>query len=328
MADPQTSNLGFYVPTRGSDSGTWDSPVNANSSAQDSMFANVATLSLSNANVTLSTPPNSGAAWSGPYQSQSALIKCTGVISANITITIPRAGYFIFWNLCTIASGAPAGSTGFYILVGSAAPGKLIGLPPGEMCHAFCDGVDLNYVNMGRVGSALDLHGVQTVPTWIAACTFLPFLLKDGTNYTNAAFPTLAGVIGTKFGGTPGLNFNVPDERERARIAYDPGAATGRLSSVIGDGMGDHGGDQFLQSHNHGASVSDPQHSHNVSVPRLVGANTGGAGNSNLLGSATSASVTTDPASTGIGVNISSFGSGGSQNVQPSIISFLPLIKT
>jgi hypothetical protein len=213
MSDPQSTNVGLYLPTRGSDVGTWDSPENANDSATDSLFANVATISLTNANVTLTTPPNTGASWSGPYQSQSGILKFTGTLTGNCTITIPRAGFFIVDNQCVVGA--------FYVRLGSSAPGKYVCAPPGAPTQIYCDGTDVSYVNLGPVGAALDLQGATAVPAWIANCTRRPYLLKDGTVYNFSDYPSLGRQLGSTFGGNGITTFAVPDERNRMRIPID-----------------------------------------------------------------------------------------------------------
>ena len=62
MADPQTGNIGLAIPLRGSDVGTWDIPVNGDFTAIDGMLGGVATVGLSNAPVTLTSPYTSPAA--------------------------------------------------------------------------------------------------------------------------------------------------------------------------------------------------------------------------------------------------------------------------
>lgn len=329
MADPQTSNLGFYQPTRGSDPGTWDSPVNANSGALDSLFGVVATIGLTNAPVTLTTPPNSGASWSGPYQSQSGLLKFTGAITANIPVTIPRAGYFIAWNLCT-SSGIGAGSTSasnYVQLTTGAVGGNNIGIPYGKKCHVFSDGTNMDFVNMADPGTAYDLHGATAMPSWMTACSVLPYLVKDGTVYNNSAYPALASILGTTFGGTPSLTFAVPDELARARVGYDT-KGTNRLTTAVsgvnGATMASAGGDQNLSQHTHG--VTDPGHTHTTNGQNANNhSNTAGAGSGGYTftpyGGETISSATT-------GISINDAGTGVGANVQPTIVSFLPLIKT
>ena len=217
MSDPQTANLGLYLPARGSDSGTWDLPINANSSAEDSLAANVASISLTNSPVTLTTPPTSGASWSGPYQSQSGILRFTGTLSADVTVTIPRAGYFIVQNKCTVGAYA--------VILASAAPGNVIGVPPGESIHVICDGVDMDFVALGRVNEYED-WAVSTMPRWVSVCTVPPYLNCNGSAFSGTTYPTTAAYLG----GT-----TLPDSKGRARFALNQGSA--RLSVVAGQGI-------------------------------------------------------------------------------------------
>lgn len=314
--------MGLYVPLRGSDVGVWDLPENANDSATDSLFTNLVTISLSNAPVTLTTPPNSGAAWAGPYQSQSALIRFTGMLTASCTVTFPRPGFFIVENLCTVGA--------FAVILASAAPGNVIGITPGKKMHVFNDGVNMDFVDLQDPSTPYDLHGATAMPAWMTACTVLPYLIKDGTIYNNSLYPALAAALGNQFGGTPGVSFAVPDEMARARIGYDT-VGTGRLttvgSGVNGQTMGSAGGNQAMQAHNHG--VTDPGHVHGVTGGTEGGTTiqfiTYGGGSAQDF-PVPAAPITISRAFTGISIN--NAGAGASQNVQPSLVSFLPLIKT
>lgn len=323
MSDPQTTNLGLYVPSRGSDVGTWDLPINSDTSAVDSLFANVATISLTNANVTLTTPPNSGASWSGPYQSQSGILKFNGTLSGNCTITIPRAGFFIVDNQCVVGS--------FYVRLGSSAPGKYICAPPGAPTHIYCDGTDVSYVNLGQVGSALDLHGATTVPAWISGCSMRPYLVKDGSVYNYSDYPSLGRLLGSTFGGNGSTTFGVPDERSRMRLPVDTqvsAAYSDRVttagSGIDGRTMNAAGGNQLMPQHSH--TITDPGHTHTESPVAY------GVSGILTLGLVTGSSVfmsasAVQSAFTGISAT-NNTGSGASQNMVPSIVSFLPLIKT
>ena len=337
MADPQTANIAVYQVPRGGDAGSWDSPTNANWGAMDSLAGNVATIGLTNAPVTLTTPPNSGASWNGPYQSQSALLQFTGAITANCVVTIPRAGYFMVQNLCTSGStgfyaGASPGS--FYVQLTTGVAGNVIGVPPGKKCHVFSDGTNMDFVNMPDPGTRLDLHGLTALPTWMTACTVRPYLIRDGSIYNNSAYPGLASVLQNTFGGTPGLSFAVPDSRARVDVGYDA-ANTGRLtnaaSGVSGAIMGSAGGNQNMQQHNHAATGSDSGHQHSTEVTGLVyGFRQSGSGVAGGSGYTPDqlAIQTTGVGEANITVNVANAGLGGSQNVQPTIVSFLPLVKT
>lgn len=320
MADPQTAQLGLYLPTRGSDVGTWDLPENANDSATDNLFANVATISLTNANVTLTTPPNSGAAWSGPYQSQSAILKFTGTLTGNCTITIPRAGFFIVDNQCVVGA--------FYVRLGSSVPGKYICAPPGAPTHIYCDGTDVSYVNLGQVGSAFDLHGATALPAWMSGCSTLPYLVKDGSIFNYSDYPSLGRMLGSTFGGNGITTFGTPDERNRMRIPVDTAVAavysdrvTTAGSGIDGRTMNAAGGSQLLQQHLH--AITDPGHIHGSGWSQPgTGYSTGvnGTASRSLPGQDTAAAFT--------GITVNNAGTGNGQNMVPSIVSFLPLIKT
>ena len=256
MSDPQTSNVGLYQPTRGSDPGTWDSPVNANTGAADSLAANVAIIPLTSGNVNLTTPPNSGASWSGPYQSQSGILRFTGTLTGNVTVTLPRAGFFIVENLCVVG-------VGHSVELISVAPGEIISAPPGEAVHIYCDGVNVRYVNLGRIGSYLDL-ATATIPQWIINCTVPPYLNCDGSTFSAVTYPQLAALLG----GT-----TLPDLRGRSRAALNQG--TGRISTagsgVDGDTLLSGGGAQNqtlvkanLPNISLVGTVTDPGHAHAV----------------------------------------------------------------
>ena len=310
MSDPQTTNIGAYIPSRGSDTGTWDQPCNANFSVTDSLAANVATITLTSSPVTLTTPPNSGSAWAGPYQSQSGILRFTGTLGADVTVTIPRAGFFIVQNKCTVGSYA--------VILSSSAPGNVIGCPPGESIQVFCDGIDMDFVALGRVNEYED-WGVSTVPRWVSVCTVPPYLNCDGSAFSGTTYPNTAAYLG----GT-----TLPDLRGRSRAALNQ--TTGRIttagSGIDGNTILSAGGEQThtlitaeLAAHSHG--VTDPGHNHTVAG--AIFANQGGPNQTNL------ASVSTQTTSTSVtGITIASTGSGTPHNnMQPTTIAGLTLIR-
>jgi microcystin-dependent protein len=279
----------------------------------------------------LTAPPNSGAAWSGPYQTQSALIRLTGNLTASCAVTIPRAGFFIFENLCTSGGGAHpplAGSIAgtFVVTLQSSSPGNVIGLPPGRKIHVFCDGTNVDFVNLENPGTQVDWTGLTAMPAWVTACTVQPYLLRDGANYAIGSYPALYSMLGNQFGGTAGLNFNTPDSRQRVDVAYNGtvGRLTAAGSGVQGNVMGSAGGNQLFQQHTH----VDAGHAHGVGAFDLAGASAvlitfgGGSGPISVPDSPGGITVATGFA------NIEASGGGFSQNVQPTIVSFLAVIKT
>src|SRR5580700_4408034 len=255
----QTPNIQLYQTPRGSDVGVWDIPLNNNDGATDYLLANVAAISLTGVtSVTLSTPPATDSSWAGPYQAQSALLRFTGtlVTSGNCVVTIPRAGFFMVENLCTVST--------FYVQLQSSAPGKKICAPPGEIVHIFCDGTDCKYLDMGRVGQYIDL-AVTSLPAWIANCTVQPYLNCDGTTFNATTYPALNAFLG---GNT------LPDLRGRFRAALNQG--TGRLTSggggVDGNTLFASGGTETqhiakTNLPNYNLTVTDPGHTHTYNSP-------------------------------------------------------------
>lgn len=331
---PSTVNKTLNVPNTGDLPGTWGSAaVNPNMSAIDGMLGGSLNIALSAATTfALGLPPGAAtsiAPGAGPYQSQNALIKFSGTLAGNIVVQFTMPGYYIIQNACAVG-------TSYVQLAPSAGTGNAIGAPPGQKVHVYFDGTDMDYVNTLPVGAALDLTGATTYPAWMNACTVRPYLIKDGSTYSTVTYPALAAQLGSTFGGNGVSTFGVPDERSRARIALDTlsvatGTYAGRLtlsSGVSGTTMGSAGGDQFLTSHTHVAGVNDPTHDHAVQggfigLATAAGVSTGGSN-----GAVNASNIDIVPAATGITVGIASTGGGVSQNVQPSIVSFLPLLKT
>lgn len=312
MSDPQSTNLGVYLQTTGSNPGAWGPVLNANDSVLDSVTSNVFVVALTNVNVTLTTPPGSGSAWAGPYGSQSGIIRFTGVLSAAVTVTFPRSGFWIVENLCTVGA--------FYVALASSAPGKVICAPPGEATHIICDGTDVKYVDLGRVGSYLDL-GASAVPAWITNCSVPPYLNCDGTTFNAVTYP----VLNTLLGGN-----TLPDLRGRSRAALNQG--TGRITTAGGGVDGNTilaaGGSQThtltiseMPAHAH----TDSGHTHGVhgsSSPSGTGG--GGIVNSPLSGSQPVSYGTTDTGA----ANIQNTGGGVAHSIMnPVAIGGLTLIR-
>lgn len=312
MPEPTTSAKALIIPNTGDLAGTWGSDaVNPNMVQIDAMLGGVQTLALTSGSVTLSAT-----------QAQNSLIVFTGTLSDNCQVVFPQPGYYIVANTCTVGS--------FYVQLQSSGGGNNIGAIPGKKCHVFNDGTDMDYVNMPDPGTAYDLHGATVLPAWMNACSIQPYLIKDGTIYNNSLYPALAVLLGNTFGGTPSVSFAVPDERARARIGLDTGSTnrlTTAISGVNGATMGSHGGNQSLTAHTHANVLNDPGHSHAM----INGGNpltTGGGNVANSTGANNYQQTSIKVNTTGITITNVSTGAGASQNVPPSIISFLPLIKT
>lgn len=238
MTDPTTANILLAVPTRGSDPGTWDIPVNSNSSAIDGYFGGVQTISVSSTPLTLTAPAGTVTASGGPTQAQNAVLTFTGTLTADVTVTLPLPGFYIINNLTTTTTNKLL----FFRAVGS---GNIVAVDFGDTLHIYNDGTNVSFVNLGRVGSIQIWAGYSAMPRWVTACTTPPYLLCDGTVYgTN--FPALLRILGSTFGGNGSTTFGVPDLRGRVALPYD---GTGSRITVGGCGingqiLGDGGGGQ------------------------------------------------------------------------------------
>ena len=225
MADPTTSNILLTVPTRGSDPGTWDVPVNNNSLALDGFFGGVQTISVSNANFSLTAPAGVVTPGGGPTQSQNAVLRFTGTLTANVQVTLPLPGYYIVENL----------STGNFVLTFRAVGiGQIIAVDQGEILHLYNDGTNVRFVNLGRIGHLEIWAGLIAMPAWVTACTVAPYLLCDGSIYNFSTFPALGARLLGAFGGNGVTTFGVPDSRGRLPLAYD---GTGTRITVAGCGL-------------------------------------------------------------------------------------------
>ena len=215
MVDPVTSNMQFAVPTRGSDVGTWDTPLNGDWNISDIAFGGVSSISLSSSPVTLSIT-----------QAQNAVLRFSGTISGNITITLPAISKF--WTV-------ENNTTGAFVVTLTTGSGKVIGLPPGEPCEVYSDGTDVKFKNLARTGQLFAWYATA-LPAWVSACTVLPYLNMDGSTFNATTYAALNAFLG---GNT------LPDLRGRMPAALNQG--TGRITlhstgGVDGNTLGASGG--------------------------------------------------------------------------------------
>jgi microcystin-dependent protein len=94
------------------------------------------------------------------------------------------------------------------------------------------------------------LQGLAPTGTVVMTAVGSPpagWIFADGTNYPVTQYPNLYAAIGTGYGGTAGVNFNVPDMRDRlpigAGLSYALNAAGGATAVALAVG--------HLPSHTH-----------------------------------------------------------------------------
>lgn len=202
MVDPTTTNTSMSVPIRGSDVGTWDTPVNGNFNSLDAMMGGVTTVALTSAAVTLTTS-----------QALVNVIRFTGTLNSSVAVTLP--GIYKSWTIDNQITNSPSS---FCVTLVSTSGASIIGCPSGQQ-DVFYDGITVKYRNLGKLGEYWD-YAAATVPSWVTGSTNKPYLNCDGSVISSATYAQLVNLLGTT---------TLPDARGRSRYAY--GAATGRLTS-------------------------------------------------------------------------------------------------
>ncbi|MCK1742218.1 tail fiber protein [Bradyrhizobium sp. 139] len=168
------------------------------------------------------------------------------------------------------------------------------------------------------VGGVIDFTGSTTPNS--------SFVFPAGQAISRSTYATYFSLVGTTYGSGDGsTTFNAPDLTGRV-IAMKEASATRLTSSYFGGNsttLGATGGLEShtlttaqLASHSHANSLSDPGHSHPVTIPSNSG-NTGGGG---AFGNIPTSSNTSS-ATTSITITNASAGSGNAHNnTQPTII--------
>lgn len=317
MSDPTTTNRSLYVPTRGSNVGTWDTPINANFNAIDTLFGGVTSIAVSSSNVTLSTS-----------QCQNAVIRLTGTLSANIDVIFPTvAAIYTVENL----------TTGAYYVRCKMASGNAIGIPQGVPTQVFTDGTDTKFWNPPMPGTYWDYAG-SGVPSWITACTVLPWVSCDGTAISRTTYAYLYSILGTTWGAGDGsTTFNLPDLRNRARVSIGGGRLTTAGSGVDGATLGATGGAQTITLARanlpnvtlSGTTSTNGDHSHTYGDNNPLNA---GAGGSASIAGGGSGYTTSTAGAHNHTFTTSSLNGGVTQtaanNTQPTAVAGITLIKT
>jgi len=337
VADPLSSNIGLNLPLLGSNVGSWNIPVNADFSAMDGFMGGVLSLALSSSPVSLSVPSGFTAApAAGPTQAQNAVIRFTGTLTANVTITLPMPGFYIVENLTT---------GNFLVTLRAVTATQVICIDQGMIQHVYNDGSNVRFVNFGATGQMELWGGRISMPAWVTNCTVPPYLICDGTVYNFSTYPYLGLRLGNQFGGNGITTFGVPDLRGRVPLAYD---GTGTRITAAGSGINGQvmgaaadnqsvtltasqiptinsatGGPVIVRSQNGLTGIPVTSAAANVTQT------TAGGGGSIAPASTAASWGGTDSLSTGTPVTSASTNTGGTlhTNVQPSQVSGIWVIR-
>lgn len=206
MVSTFTANVGLEEPARGDYVGTWDLPVNGNTTLLDLLIGGNAAVTIGSTSVTLTSA-----------QFQSKTITLSGVLAGHTTVTFPSSvqkSYEIY-NTCT-------NSSLYTVLLQNSGGTNKVCAPPFEIIDVVTTGSNFFYKGMARIGQLWE-HGGSSVPGWVSNCTVPPFINCDGSGFSAVTYPMLA----TYLGGT-----TLPDLRGVAKATLNQG--TGRLTSSAG----------------------------------------------------------------------------------------------
>lgn len=316
MTDPLTTNMQFAVPTRGSDAGTWDVPMNGDWTITDNAFGSVGAIALTSSPVTLSVS-----------QAQNAVLRFSGTITTNITVTLPAI--VKFWTVENNTVGA-------FVVTLTTGSGNVVGLPPGEPVQVYSDGTNVKFSTLDRTGK-IDLWYASGLPAWVTACSVLPYLVCDGTTFNATTYAALNTFLG---GNT------LPDLRGRSPFMLNLGTnrVTTGGSGIDGDTLGANGGQDTQTLGSTQIPTSGYQFSGN-----LISGITASSNNGDILRNPSGfGAAVSGPVSGGLGTGtvggftitstVASFTPGGSvsvpgggqphNNMAPTLISGVFVIKT
>jgi len=303
---PTTANKGYNTPTFNSLVGTWGTGaggLNETFQIQDNNMGGIASVALSNTNVTLSAS-----------QAQNLTITLTGTLTANVIVKSPCIGFFFVVNnttgnfTVTLQANFGAGDIGSGLVV-----------PNGGLRYFF-----VSDTTSGVQYAASPASGtlVGEIKAYAGSSAPTGWVLCYGQAISRTIYAALFAVIGTTYGvGDGSSTFNVPDLRGRTLAGLDNmgGSDAGRLD--WSNTLGTTGGEQYhtqttseMPVHNHG--ITDPHHSHTYQSAS-AGGTASGAGS----GVAVSSFPTSNTGAAGTGITINNTGSGNPFNVmQPTLL--------
>lgn len=162
------------------------------------------------------------------------------------------------------------------------------------------------------------------ISAWPVATLPFGWVECNGQAISRTTFQALFNVIGTAYGAGDGsTTFNVPDLTGRTIFGKESVQTriTTAVSGIDGSSLGNTGGHQGTQTHNHTASSSQAGHTHSaLRASQLIGLDVSGLG-TEVSGLAFGAGDgTTNSVAPAITTTTDNFGSGNAANMPPLMI--------
>ena len=340
MASTYTSSLQIQQIGNGEQSGTWGTTTNTNMALLDQAIAGSATITMSNANHTL-TQANGVS-----DEARNMILEVVGSNSGIYQIVVPygTGGAGTGSKMYTVYNN----TTGGYAITIGYSGGSTVSIPNGYIATVFGDGTNFFAANTTSAGSfyvggnlsvtgTTALGGTATAPTvtpsdsstkiattafvasaitsavitgtismWPVSSAPTGYLVCDGTAVSRTTYAALYAIVGTTFGSGDGsTTFNLPNYTGRMPYGTTIGATGGSADAIV-------------VSHTH--TLTDPGHSHTqLWSSGSNGTTTSGSG-LNPFGSQTTTSTT--------GITIGTTGASGTNANLPPYLGINFIIKT
>ena len=256
MASTYSTSLKIQLMGNGEDSGTWGSISNTNWNLMEQAVSGVQTVTMSNANYTLSNLNGVS------DEARNMVLVVNGANSGVRQIIAPLVNKFY------VVSNQTSG--GYAITIGGAS-GSVISIPNATTVQVYCDGTnfysaqtssagDFNVNGNETISGNLTVNGTTNIipagviQMWPTGTAPSGFLLCTGGAVSRSTYAALFAVIGTTFGAGDGsTTFNLPNYTNRFPYGTTVGATGGSADAIV-------------VSHSHSASsgINSNDHYHNV----------------------------------------------------------------
>jgi len=194
------------------------------------------------------------------------------------------------------------------------------------------DGLSTDLRNLGFEGALIEGTGISLGTTIVSINSATSMTISSAASSTSTGITLRILPYGQGDGST---TFNVPDRRGRIAVVRDNlgGTAAGRITVNAGTHLATNGGEEQhllvtaeIPALTHGHTITEPNsgqgHQHTVTAA-LGGAGSVGGGSGNIGNTV----ITTSYSTTGITINNTTLGGGGSHNTMPPFAMCNRLIK-